>query len=98
MSSFTRNDFAVDLSKRLNLPTIKALKIVDSTLESLSTALIGGQKVEFRNFGIFEIVVRKPKIGRNPRKPTEGQYRIPARRSIKFKMGKDLLEQLNPDS
>ena len=94
----TRRDFAVDVSRRLNVPVTEAMKMVDGMLASLHAALAKGDRIEFRNFGVFEVVLRKPKIGRNPQKPGDGQYLIPARRFIRFRMGKDLLEQLNPEA
>ena len=88
----------VDVAFRLNLSQAKALKIVDAVLDSLTTALVKGDRVVFHNFGVFEVVVRKSKIGRNPQRPDDGPYLVPARRLVKFRMGKELLEQLNPET
>lgn len=97
MNNFTRNALAHDLHKRLAIPVDRAKGIVDQTLAALSDALSEGKKVEFRGFGIFEVVHRKPKVGRNPRKPEAGQYQIPARRMVRFRIGKQLFALLNPN-
>lgn len=94
--NFTRNELALELSKRLALPVDRAKGVVDQTLAVLATALVEGKKVEFRGFGILDVVVRKAKIGRNPKNPAAGQYQIPARRMVRFRVGKQLFDQLNP--
>jgi len=45
--------------------------------------------VELRNFGVFEVKVRKARVGRNPNKP-ETDVPIPARSMVKFKSGKEM--------
>lgn len=97
MSTFTRNEFASILSSKLDIPVDRAKGIVDNVLDILGSAMLESRKIEFRNFGLFEVVQRKPKIGRNPLKPNEGQYQIPARKVVRFKIGKELFEKLNPD-
>jgi nucleoid DNA-binding protein len=68
----------------------KAIReIVQSTLDEIATALAEGRNVELRNFGVFEVQVRKARIGRNPNKP-ETDVVIPERSVIKFKAGKEL--------
>jgi nucleoid DNA-binding protein len=64
-------------------------EIVQSTLDEIATALAEGRNVELRNFGVFEVQVRKARIGRNPNKP-ETDVVIPERSVIKFKAGKEL--------
>ena len=97
MSTFTRNEFAVILSSKLDIPVDRAKGIVDHVITILGSAILESRKIEFRNFGLFEVIQRKPKIGRNPLKPNDGQYQIPARKVVRFKIGKELFEKLNPD-
>ena len=96
MNNFTRSELALELSRRLALPVDRAKGIVDQTLDVLTEAMAAGKKVEFRGFGIFDVVQRKPKIGRNPKNPAAGQYLIPARRMIRFRVGTFLFDKLNP--
>jgi nucleoid DNA-binding protein len=46
-----------------------------------------GHRFEFRDFGVFEVVRRKAKIGRNPKSP-ETPIPIPARKAMKFSLGR----------
>jgi len=96
MSNFTRNELAVELSKRLAVPVDRAKGIVDATLDVLTNAMTDGRKIEFRGFGLFDVVLRKPKIGRNPNNLAAGQYQIPARNMVRFRVGKQLFDKLNP--
>lgn len=68
----------------------KAIReIVQLTLDEIAAALSEGRNVELRNFGVFEVQVRKSRIGRNPNRP-ETDVVIPERSVIKFKAGKEL--------
>jgi nucleoid DNA-binding protein len=72
----------------------KAIReIVQQTLDEIAKALSAGRNVELRNFGVFEVQVRKSRIGRNPNKP-EKDVIIPERAVIKFKAGKELKANL----
>lgn len=93
--NYNRNQLAVDLNKRLDLPVSRALGIVDTILDCVTEALGKGRRVEFRNFGVLEVVTRKPKVGRNPKRPHAAQYHIPARQAVRFRMGKVLTSRLN---
>ena len=68
-------------------------KIVQETLDIIRDALVEGRNIELRKFGVFEIQVRKARVGRNPNKP-ETDVMIPRRAVVKFKAGKELKEGL----
>ena len=63
--------------------------VVQKTLDYITESLVAGQNIEFRDFGVFEIITRKARIGRNPNKP-EDTVTIPKRRVVKFKPGKEM--------
>ncbi len=70
--------------------------IVDAVFESMTQALEGGGRIELRGFGTFEVRVREPRQGRNPKsgeKVSLGVRRVPF-----FKAGKELKEKLNGKS
>jgi nucleoid DNA-binding protein len=64
-------------------------KIVQETLQCITDALSNGMNVELRNFGVFELQVRKSRVGRNPNRP-ETDVIIPRRIVVKFKAGKEM--------
>lgn len=63
--------------------------VLQATLACIVEAIKAGRHVEFRDFGVFEVVTRKPRIGRNPNQP-EQTVVIPERKVVKFKPGKDM--------
>jgi nucleoid DNA-binding protein len=65
------------------------LEVIQKTLDYISEALAQGHKVELRNFGVFEVKVRKARVGRNPNAP-ETDVPIPERSVVKFKPGKTM--------
>lgn len=68
-------------------------EIVQQTLDVIGGAICEGRNVELRNFGVFQIQVRKARVGRNPNRP-ETDVMIPTRAVIKFKAGKEMKEKL----
>ena len=63
--------------------------VVHHTLDCISAALAEGRKVELRNFGVFDVVTRKARVGRNPKNPTV-TVQIPPKKPVRFRPGKEL--------
>ncbi|MDD5698312.1 MAG: HU family DNA-binding protein, partial [Victivallaceae bacterium] len=73
--------------------------IIQMNLDGIADEVAAGKAVELRNFGVFEVIVRKSRVGRNPRSP-ENEVIIPDTAVVKFKAGKKLkaeIEALNPE-
>ena len=77
------------ISEETGLIQTQVFDVIQKTLDQISEALAKGGKVELRNFGVFEVKVRKARVGRNPNKP-ETDVPIPARSMVKFKAGKEM--------
>ena len=69
-----------------------AEKAVNATIDSISSALRKGKKVQLIGFGTFKVVARKPRIGVNPQ--THQPMKIMASKSVKFAVGKELKSKL----
>lgn len=65
-----------------------ALQVVDLLTDRMKKALLEGQRIEIRGFGVFEPRPRKHGMGRNIK--TGESVKIPNGKSIRFKPGKDL--------
>jgi len=89
----TKRDLVVRISEETGLVQQKVLEVIQKTLDYISDALARGETVELRNFGVFEVKVRKPRIGRNPNSP-KTDVRIPPRAVVKFKPGKEMRDQV----
>ena len=94
----TKRDLVVKISKETGMIQSDVAEIVQKTLDSIAENLISGNTIELRNFGVFEIKIRKSRKGRNPNKPTH-EVVIPERAVVKFRAGKELkeaVEKLDP--
>ena len=87
----TKRDLVVRIAKETGLVQEDVFTIIQKVLNYITEALGKGERVEFRDFGVFEVCLRRPRIGRNPNKP-ENVVRIPARLVVKFKPGKKMEE------
>jgi len=91
--NLTKRDLVVRIAKETDLAQPVVLQVLQKTLDYIAEALVQGNNVEFRNFGVFEVCERKAKIGRNPRMPTQ-VVPIPAHKIVKFKSGKVLKKRM----
>ena len=66
-------------------------EVIQKTLDYISEAMANGETVELRNFGVFEVKIRKARVGRNPNAPAT-DVPIPPRAVVKFKPGKEMRE------
>ncbi|MGC8916229.1 MAG: HU family DNA-binding protein [Thermoanaerobaculum sp.] len=72
----------------VDLPQAKAAQVVDAIFDTMRQALVRGERIELRGFGVFLVKDRKRGIGRNPR--TGQEVPIPPGKTVRFKPGKAL--------
>ena len=70
-------------------------KVVSVVLNEIKQALRRGDRVELRGFGIFSTNVQKARISRNPK--TGEKVNTPEKKTIHFKMAKEMFKKLNND-
>lgn len=87
----TKRDLVIQISEETGMVQQDVLRIVQKTLDHIADAVATGKTVELRNFGVFEVKVRRARIGRNPNRP-EKDVPIPQRAVVKFKPGKEMRE------
>ena len=68
-------------------------KAINIIFDEISSALKNDMKYEIRNYAIFKIKHRKARIARNPK--TGEKINTPEKKTIHFKMSKDLFKKLN---
>ena len=71
-------------------------KFTDIILSEIKLALKRGDRVELRGFGIFSTNTQKSRISRNPKTGTK--VNTPEKKTIHFKMSKDLFKKLNDET
>ena len=81
-------DIVKNVAKKLDIKDNEALVVVDGILESLKEVICKHRRLEIRDFGVFQVKIRKQRTGRNPRNKRE--YPIPARQVVTFRIGKEL--------
>ena len=92
-SNLTKREIVLDIYEKTNFAQKEVREIVQLTLDAIANTLSKGRNVELRNFGVFEVQLRKSRIGRNPKKP-EIDVVIPECVDIRFKAGKELKSKL----
>lgn len=89
-----KSDLIESLTQRLsNLPAKDIEIIVNTIFDSMTLALSQGDRIEIRGFGSFEVRVRQPRVGRNPK--TGESVDVGLRKVPFFKVGKELRERVN---
>jgi nucleoid DNA-binding protein len=67
--TLTKRDLVIRISEETGLVQQQVFDVVQKTLDYITESLANGDKVELRNFGVFEVKIRKARVGRNPNKP-----------------------------
>ena len=91
--STTKRGFVVKVASETDMSQACVADIVQKTLDCIADELASGKTIELRNFGVFEVVVRAARTGRNPKRP-EKDILIPEHVQVKFRAGKELKERL----
>jgi nucleoid DNA-binding protein len=88
----TKKDIILKVSDETNLKQIDVKKVVQKTFDCILEALVRGEKIELRNFGVFKIKQRKSRTGRNPR--TGQVVPVPPRKVVVFKPGLEMKKKV----
>ena len=68
-------------------------KFTNIILKEIKISLKRGERVELRGFGVFSTKIQKARISRNPK--TNKKIDTPEKKTIHFKMAKDLFKKIN---
>jgi nucleoid DNA-binding protein len=97
-STMTKKKLINSISQDRGIHPNDVRQVIQAFLDKMTDCLSQGERLEFRDFGVFEIVKLKKKIGRNP-KNASIPIVIPARPAVKFTPGKKmrkLIEDVEP--
>lgn len=92
MRTITKKNLIDHISSRAKIkrPLVKA--VVQEFLDQVITELQRGNRLEFRDFGVFEVKNRAARSAQNPK--TLEPVAVPAKRTVKFKIGRLMRESL----
>ena len=92
MSTITKKELIDRIADATGEKRVVAKKIVQSFLDSIIVELGKGNRLEFRDFGVFEVKQRRPRKAQNPK--TLEEVWVPPKRTVKFKVGRLMKETL----
>lgn len=87
--TITKKQLINSISQEKGIHPNDVRHVIQAFLDKMTDCLSTGDRLEFRDFGVFEVVERKQKIGRNP-KNAAVPILIPARNAVKFTPGKKM--------
>ncbi|MCK9614884.1 MAG: integration host factor subunit beta [Candidatus Omnitrophica bacterium] len=83
-----KRDIVLKISQNTGIKQVVVRDIVQHTFDTIFEALKNGERIELRNFGVFQVKKRKKRIGRNPK--TGEVIPVPERHTVVFKPGLEM--------
>lgn len=81
----TKKDIIKDIAERTGLTQVETRQVVQQVFECILDTLARDQRIELRNFGVFQVRERPARKARNPR--TGEEVMVPSRKVVVFKPG-----------
>lgn len=95
MATVTKKELIDRIADRTDTKRVLVKKIIQGFLDDIVEELGSGNRLEFRDFGVFECKVRAARTAQNPK--TLERVPVPAKRTVKFKIGRLMKERLIGD-
>ncbi len=92
MSTVTKKELVDRIAQSTQTRRVLVESVIQHFLDEIVAELVEGNRLEFRDFGVFETKIRAARDARNPK--TLEQVHIPAKRAVKFKMGRIMKQTL----
>jgi len=89
----TKKDLVDRIAEQTGDKRIVAKRIVQAFLDEIVEELGNGNRLEFRDFGVFELRERAARLAQNPK--TMEKVHVPEKRTVKFKIGRLMRERLS---
>ena len=88
----TKKEIVKTISEEIGMTQLKTKEIVQKTFDAIVDTLLEDRRIELRNFGVFEVKMRKARKARNPR--TGEKVDVPPKFVVTFKPGKEMEERV----
>ena len=92
MSTITKKELIDRIADGTNYRRVQVKRIVQQFLDEIVNELGRGNRLEFRDFGVFETKLRKARKAQNPK--TLEPVEVPEKRTVKFKVGRLMKQRL----
>ena len=96
MATITKKELIDRIAERTQAKRVSVKRIIQTFLDEITEELCQDNRLEFRDFGVFETRTRAARIAQNPK--TLERVEVPAKRTVKFKMGRLMRERLSTDA
>ncbi len=93
MATITKKELIDRIADSTNSRRVLVKKVVQRFLDEIIKELGQGNRLEFRDFGVFETKLRKARKAQNPK--TLEPVEVPEKRTVKFKVGRLMKQQLS---
>jgi len=93
MSTITKKELVNRIAQSTQAKRVLVKATVQNFLDEVISELAKGNRLEFRDFGVFETKIRAARTAQNPK--TLEQVHVPAKRAVKFKMGRLMKQKVN---
>ena len=93
MSTVTKKELIDRIAEKTQAKRVVVKRIVQSFLDEVVEELAKNNRLEFRDFGVFETKTRAPRVAQNPK--TLERVQVPAKQTVKFKMGRLMKQKLS---
>jgi len=92
MATITKKELIDRIAERTQAKRVTVKSIIQAFLDEITRELCENNRLEFRDFGVFETRTRAARVAQNPK--TLERVEVPAKRTVKFKMGRLMRENL----
>ena len=95
MPTMTKKDFVDRIAETTQCKRVVVKTVVHQFLDEIVSELAKGNRLEFRNFGVFEVREQAARVAQNPK--TLEPVDVPPKRKVKFKMGRIMREEMSAE-
>ena len=92
MSTLTKKDFVDTVANTCGADRDLVRDVLQTFLDQVTERLATGERIEFRDFGVFEVRQRAARTAQNPK--TLQRVSVPPRRTVKFKPGRLMKDRM----
>ncbi len=92
MSTVTKKELVDRIAQSTQTRRVLVKSVIQHFLDEIVAELVEGNRLEFRDFGVFETRIRAARKAQNPK--TLKRVQVPAKRAVKFKMGRIMKQTL----
>ena len=95
MVTITKRELVQRIAEKTGVQQINAKEVIQSFLDEIINELAKGNRLEFRDFGVFEPKSKAQRVARNPR--TGEKVEVPEKTTVKFKVGRLMKKKIQKD-